>query len=134
MRGIPKLLVVAWLACQSPTALAAEEDRLKVFVNDNGVECVIMIDFAEGPAYVEPMIRWHMGEILRSDRLSQCEPTAEPVLIAIHIKEFDHYGQPKWASVAYLAEYTVNREKLRALLSSGASDSELGAALVPAGE
>jgi hypothetical protein len=105
-----------------------------MFINDDGVECIIMLDVGMDTAATDAEVLAQMNEVLRSEQLSQCEPTSEPILMAIRVKELDSYGQPKWDSVSYLAEYRVDREKLKTLLSAGAPDSQLGAVLTPVQE
>ena len=113
-------------------AFSAISEDTPVIVSDDGTECVLMIDLAKvgtPESASQKEIMPYLIELLKSEKMEECEPESVPVLMAILVSELDQYGQPKWSSVSYLAEYKVNTEKLKKIGIDDGTDGELSSVL-----
>ena len=121
------LSVAAPISLLSWTAVAF--DTPDAFINDDGSLCAIMI--ASKDAEQQPLssdineVRQFIYRVLQSDETITCD-SVEVEISIISVPERDAYGQPKWSSVMYLADF---RADLTAIRSSSGQPAELEAAL-----
>ncbi len=135
MTRLRTTLAAAMAAClllPGATARGGSPDGPDLFVNDDGAQCTIMIDFGSGDPdpLADAGARAFVGRLLRAVPPAGCAPGSTPILMTIHVGALDSYGQPRWDSVSFLAEYRIDGERLGRLLAAGAADGDLAAALV----
>ena len=138
IRHVIRLAVgVLNLTLVSVSAVAADVEALSVFVNDDGVECVIVVNVKPVLVEVEgetakpaamARLRRHLAGALMAGPID-CEAESARVVQAVSIGALDQYGQPDWSTVELIELFGLQAAALANLDVAAATAAELAQAL-----